>query len=94
MNRSRLENDNIELKEQVEVFLKSDDIISFEGGKYTDDIRACYYELMSMNVGLHNIEPIIRSVLNKIAHKTIGQLPSYALASQMLAESLVVAQAQ
>ena len=76
------------------MFLKSDDIISFEGGKYTDDIRACYYELMSMNVGLRNIEPIIRSVLNKIAHKTIGRLPSYALASQMLAESLVVAQAQ
>ena len=89
-----LEKDNIELKEQVEGFLKSDDITSFEGGKYSDDIRACYYELMSMNVGLRNIETIIRSVLNKIAHKSIGRLPSYALASQMLAESLVVAQAQ
>ena len=40
------------------------------------------------------IESIIRSVLNKVAHKSIGRLPSYALASQMLAESLVVAQAQ
>ena len=47
-----------------------------------------------MNVGLRNIETIIRSVLNKIAHKSISRLPSYALASQMLAESLVVAQAQ
>ena len=51
-----VENDNTELKVQVEGFLKSDDIISFEGGKYTDDIRACYYELMSMNVGLRNIQ--------------------------------------
>ena len=91
---TNLESDNIQLKEQVESFLKSDDIISFEGGKYTDDIRACYYELMSMNVGLRNIESIIRSVLNKVAQKSIGRLPSYALASQMLAESLVVAQAQ
>ena len=91
---TNLESDNIQLKEQVESFLKSDDIISFEGGKYTDDIRACYYELMSMNVGLRNIESIIRSVLNQVAHKSIGRLPSYALASQMLAESLVVAQAQ
>ena len=47
-----------------------------------------------MNMGLRNTESTIRSVLNKIAHKSIGRLPSYALTSQMLAESLVVAQAQ
>ena len=46
-----------------------------------------------MNVGLRNIESIIHSVLNKIAHKSISRLPSYALASQMLAESPMVAQA-
>ena len=93
-NVAELEEDNLDLREQVEVFLKSDEIVSFEGGMYVDDIRACYYELLSLNVGLRNVEPIIRSVLHNIAHKTVGRLPSYALASKMLAESLVISHAQ
>jgi len=32
--------------------------------------------------------------LHNIAHKTVGRLPSYALASKMLAESLIISHAQ
>ena len=37
-NVAELEEDNLDLREQVEVFLKSDEIVSFEGGMYVDDI--------------------------------------------------------
>ena len=74
--------------------LHSDIISTFEGGKYTDDVRACVYELLSLNVGVSNIAPIIRCVLKSIAHKSVARLPSHGLTCQMILESLTVAQAQ
>ena len=43
---------------------------------------------------MKNVAPIIRCVLNNIAHKTVSQLPSYGLTCQMIMESLVIVQAQ
>ena len=70
------------------------EITTFEHGKYTDDVRACIYELLSLNVGVRNVGPIIRSVLKNIAHKSATRLPSYGLMCQMMLESLTVVQAQ
>ena len=57
-------------------------------------MRACVYELLSLNVGVRNIAPVIRCVLNNIAHKSVGCLPSYGLTCQMILESLTIVQAQ
>lgn len=89
-----LDLNNAELNETIESILSSEEISTFEGGKYTDDVRACIYELLSLNVGVRNVAPIIRSVLKGIAHKSVGRLPSYGLTCQMILESLTVAQAQ
>ena len=44
--------------------------------KYLDDnIRACCIELLSLNVGINNVEPVIRSVLKHIASFEIKELP-------------------
>ena len=75
-------------------FLTSDEVTTFEGGKYTDDVRACVYELLSLNVGVRNVAPIIRSVLQNIVHKTPTRLSSYGLTCQMIIESLALVQAQ
>lgn len=40
--------------------LLSKEVVTFEGGKYTDDIKTCIYELLSLNVGVKNVAPIIR----------------------------------
>ena len=91
---SDLDRSNAELHEELESIMSSDEIITFEGGKYTDDVRACVYELLSLNVGVRNVRSIIQSVLNNIAHKSVGRLPSHGLTCQMIIESLTAAQAQ
>ena len=54
--------------------------------KYLDNIRLCCMELLSLNVGILNVEPIIRSVLKHIAGFSIKELPQKATLVRMLAE--------
>lgn len=89
-----LDSDNADLHGTIETIMSSEDIIAFEGGKYSDDVRACVYELLSLNVGVRNVGPIIRCVLHNISHQSIDRLPSYGLTCQMILESLSIAQAQ
>jgi len=89
-----LELDNVEMAETLESVLTDTKIHAFEGGKYTNDVRACIYELLSLNVGVRNIAPIIRCVLKCLVHKSVTCLPSYGLTCQMILESLTLAQAQ
>lgn len=90
---SSLHLDNAEMNEAIESIL-TEEITTFEDGKYTNDVRACIYELLSLNVGVRNIPRIIRSVLENIMHKSVQRLPSYGLTCQMILESLTIAQAQ
>ncbi len=91
---STLDLDNAEMSQTLESIVTSEDITTFEGGRYTDDVRACIYELLSLNVGVRNIAPIIRCVFRNIAHKSVSHLPSHGLTCQMILESLTVVQAQ
>ena len=91
-----LETDNIELREKVQGILSdaSDKICTFEGGRYTDDVRTCCYELLSLNVGVSNVKRVIKSVLRNIAHKEADRLPEKTALCDMLIECLTCAQAQ
>ena len=90
-----LEDESLELCETVEKLLtESEEIATFERGKYLDNIRACCYELLSFNVGVKNIEKVIRSVLSNMTGKSISRLPSKTTLCDMMIESLTVAQAQ
>ena len=60
------------MKDVVESLLSSEEIATFENGKYTDDVRACVYELLSLNVGVQNIAPVIRCALKNIAHRCLS----------------------
>ena len=42
---------------------------------YNDNVRLCCFKLLSMNVGIYQVEPIIRSILQNIAG--IWKLRSY-----------------
>ena len=46
--------------------------MTFEKGRYTDDVRTCCYELLSLNVGINNVKPVVDSVEECCA----GRLPS------------------
>lgn len=84
---------NAELREALDAELNSE-ICTFEGGKYTDDVRACVYELLSLNVGVQKIAPVILCVLKNIVHKSAKRLPKHATTCNMILEALVIVQAQ
>ena len=87
---SALDSNNAELNETIESIL-SCEVTTFKGGKYTEDVRACVYELLSLNVGVRNVAPIIQCVMKSMAHKSVSRLPSHGLTCQMILESLTVA---
>ena len=55
------------------------EISTFHKGKYTDDIRVCCYELLSLNVGVRNVVSVIKSVISNLTHKSLDRMPSRAL---------------
>ena len=69
-------------------------IVCFENGKFTDDMRHCCYELLCLNVGVRNVKPIIKSVLQNVAHKEVDRLPGKTVLCNMMVECLSLAQAQ
>ena len=91
---SYLDSANAEMAETLESVLVDTEIYTFEGGRYTNNLCACIYEFLSLNVGVRNVGPIICCVLKCLVHKSVDYLPSYGLTCQMTLESLTVVQAQ
>jgi len=60
------------MAETIESVIKDTKVHTFEGGKYANDVRACIYELLSLNVGVLNIAPIIHCVLQCLVHKSVA----------------------
>ena len=67
---------------------------TFESGKFNDSVRQCCIELLSLNVGVRNVEPIIRSVLSNLVGVDIDRLPKYSTFVGMLSEMKVIAYKQ
>ena len=83
------------------LLLKNDDdqrsektIRTFHSGKFEDCVRQCCIELLSLNVGVRNVEPIIRSVLMNCAGIDVDRLPKYSTLVGMLSEMKVIAYQQ
>ena len=78
-----LKQKELELREKELDYLQSiyenDTIRTFHEGKYTDEVRLCIMELLSMNVSINKVNEIICIVLNRLANKKIEKLPSKGL---------------
>ena len=48
----QLKQKNLDLQDNVEELISSEDIVTYQKGKYTDDVWACCFELLFLNVGL------------------------------------------
>ena len=57
---SDLENEKLVIAEKLKVFLSGDDVCLFKDGKYVDDIRMLYEDLLCMGVSTRNVEDVIR----------------------------------
>ena len=53
---------------------------------HADNVRQCCLGLLSMNVGILQVDPISRSMLQNIAGILVGSLPKPATLARMLAE--------
>ena len=93
----QLEQENTELKETVDDILEHSpdlQVTTFQSGRYTDNIRACCYELLSLNVGIKRVAPIITAVLKNLTDLSVDRLPSKSLLCNMMVECLTLAHAQ
>ena len=88
------EKENLQEIVQELMTINKENIVAFEGGKYVDNIRACCFELLSLNVGVQNVKLVINTVLKNIAQKTVDRLPSKTTLCNMMLECLTLAQAQ
>ena len=86
---SSLEDESSELAAE----LAREEIVTFEDGKYTDEMRQCCMSLLSHNVGVNNVGKVIVDVL-QLANKKPCRLPSVTLLKQMLIEGRAVSLAQ
>ena len=77
--------------EQLFVLLESEEIETFHDGKYDDEVREVVMDLLCMNVGMNKVNKVIRTVLNKLANKDIGRLPSNHIKSNILMEARFLA---
>ncbi|XP_072051465.1 uncharacterized protein [Amphiura filiformis] len=77
--------------EQLFVLLESEEIETFHDGKYDDEVREVIMDLLCMNVGMNKVNDVIRAVLQKLAKKDIGRLPSNHIKSNLLMEARFLA---
>ena len=97
-NVSYLENQNIILQERIEELLSESErskmIETFQGGKYNDTVREVYALLLSMNVGVNNVDKIVRAVIEKLGGIKVDRLPKKTFSETMLIEAKALAQIQ
>jgi hypothetical protein len=61
----------------------------FEGGKYKDNVREVYLALLSMNVGVKNVEKIVQTVLEFYFYNTSIKSTDISLDLQASSASVI-----
>ena len=65
-----------------------------ENGQYTEAVRATYQDLVTMGVGINNIEHVVHTVLTNFTNMNIECLPKGTFARLMYTESRRLSQLQ
>ena len=85
---------HLEYEERIAAPIQASPLPTITGGKFSDSIRQCCIELLSLNVGVRNVEPVIRSVLRNVAGVDVDRLPKYSTLVGMFSEMKVLAYQQ
>ena len=80
--------------EMLIALLEDEEIVTFQNGRYCDEIREVIMELLSLNVSMNKVNDVIRVVIQKLAKKDVGKLPSAGVKSRLMQEALIIAQFQ
>ena len=89
-----IENENEILKERVDELLEDNEIKMFHNGKYTDECRLVYMEMLSQGVSSQKCSAVIHTVLKNLATVTHDRLPGHSLSADLRNEASVVAKIQ
>ena len=89
-----LEDHNSKLQKELNELSTEERIETFCKGRFSDDVRTCCHELLSLNIGIMNVEPVIRSVMKNLVHQSIGRLPSHTALCKMMLEGLTPSETQ
>ena len=96
---AKLKSKNLELLEANAILhdelatLKARKLVTYADGKYTDPTRLCVMDILSHNVGINQVEPVIRAVL-RLAEIECDKIPKHTAISEMLLESRSLSQIQ
>ena len=85
--------ENKDLNDLIAI-LQDDEIVTFENGRYCNDIREVIMELVSLNVSMAKVNEVIKVVLKKLAKKNVSHVPSVGTKSRFMLEALGIAQLQ
>ena len=67
-----MENENFELKEEIEEFFQDQEVKTFEGGQYSDSVCKVYQYYVAQGICCCKVEDLIHKVLQKLSRTTIG----------------------
>ncbi|CAC5393310.1 unnamed protein product [Mytilus coruscus] len=100
-NKERIEyseNENMRLQDEINDFKMSFElnqiVQTFHNGKYNDSVREVYAALLTLNVGVNNVEKVVRTVLEKLEGLKVERLPNRTFSEIMLVEAKAHAQMQ
>ena len=89
-----LENEKVVIEEKMEEFMATREVKTFKDGKYTDDIRMLYQDLLCMGVSANMVSSVIRKVMEKLGDVDCERLPSATFSKYMLLKARGVSQLQ
>jgi hypothetical protein len=91
---AELENEVEVLQEHIQDFLKTPMVKAFQNGKYTDEVRAVYEDLLCWGVGVENVQKVVRTVIENLAGLECERLPKATFARYMYLEARRLSQIQ
>ena len=86
----QLELENEDLRCQLDDIMNNREVLSFENGKYTSDIRLTCYELLARGVSSRNVGDIIRIVLRDVGKMSVTRLPKPTLIRYLAVEQAML----
>ena len=92
----KLENMIAEYRELHDIIslMENDEIVTFENGKYKNEIHEVIMSLLSMNVSINKVNDVIRTVPKKLAGKSVSHLSSKRLISKLMNEANFIVHVQ
>ena len=87
-----LKDTNAQLLDNIKS-LEKRKVVTFMDGKYTEDVRLCVMDLLSRNVGIRQVEPVVQSVL-RLCKMDCDRFPQHTQINEMLIESRSLAHVQ